>query len=267
MNLSKLSVSDLLEAYASAAAAHGRASLSGNHPVANRRYDEIADLRNEIFARGAAARQEFLTLLRHADAFVRAWAGAHSLEIDPKRAVSTLEELSRGRGLPAHSAGLTLREWRGGSLRFDGGPAGSQGGLIPENPSAPLGQRRSPAASGSILWPAVTAFPITFVLTALLRFGDSWIGSLPGAVVFLVHGWAVGRWVGRRAWVALALGLGLTWGPIGVAALIGAARHSESPLPGLAVLGLVVVDVIAGYVSGRRKDHGWIERGLARRAG
>lgn len=106
-----------IERYAAAAAAHGRATRAGDSRSANEAHDVIAEVYRQLREEGA--RDELLPLLRHPDANVRGWAGAHALEFAPDEGQRALEELAaREPGIVGFDAEQTLAVWREGKLSF-----------------------------------------------------------------------------------------------------------------------------------------------------
>jgi len=110
---------ELIAMYRSAADRHGACSAEGNHAEANEHAEVVASAYGELRRRGTAAQRQILQLLADENESVRSWAGAHALEVDPRRAEAVLSRLSEGKSLPAFSARMTLREWRAGGLTFD----------------------------------------------------------------------------------------------------------------------------------------------------
>lgn len=106
-----------LERYAEAAAAHGRASATGDSPCADEAYDVMAAIYRELRAQGEE--QSLLPLLRHADMAVVAWAGAHALEFAPREGERALQGVAhRDQGIVGFNAEQTLAVWREGKLSF-----------------------------------------------------------------------------------------------------------------------------------------------------
>jgi hypothetical protein len=109
----------LLKRYADAAAAHGRATESGDHKAANAAHESLSAVYSELRRRGPDAQRALLPLLEDPDLGVRAWAGAHALEFsaaDGERVLTLIAEIPKS--LVSFSAKMTLREWREGKLRF-----------------------------------------------------------------------------------------------------------------------------------------------------
>ncbi len=109
----------LVKRYAESAAAHGRASETGDHKAANAAHDVLAGVYRELRRRGVDAQQALLPLLEDPELGVRGWAGAHALEFAPtegERALSRIAEIPKS--LVSFSAKMTLRQWREGKLRF-----------------------------------------------------------------------------------------------------------------------------------------------------
>jgi hypothetical protein len=108
----------LVEAYREAARHHGEATEAGNHKAANKAAERIAAIYSELRRRGRDALAKLLPLLADPAVGVRVWSAAHALEFAPELGVAVLEQLSSARGLAGVSAETTLKEWRGGRLRF-----------------------------------------------------------------------------------------------------------------------------------------------------
>jgi hypothetical protein len=113
-----LSIASLLDAYAKAARNHGATTLSGDYETGNRNAAVIARIYRELRRRGPAAQSALLDLLRHEDAGVRGWAGAHAMDFAPRQAIPVLEKLAGERNAIGFSAKMTLEVWEKGELRF-----------------------------------------------------------------------------------------------------------------------------------------------------
>lgn len=112
-------LTDLVKLYAEAAAAHGRATESGDHVQANKQHDVVASIYRELRRRGSDSQAALLSLLSHPDPGVRCWVASHALEYAPKLAEPVLSELSRGSpSFVRFGAELTLERWTKGTLRF-----------------------------------------------------------------------------------------------------------------------------------------------------
>lgn len=122
MNVRKLQKADvetLLEWYADAAAAQGRAMDVYDFRAANPQADLAFAIYREIRARGSEAQQALLTLLKHPDPHVRHWAAGDALEFAPEEAEATLTELVESASPPSKMTfERTLRAWHNGTLRF-----------------------------------------------------------------------------------------------------------------------------------------------------
>jgi hypothetical protein len=106
-------VVELTKAYREAAIAHVTASATGRHRVANRNYDLLEEVRNELLSRGAGGEHQLVALMDDAEPAVQLWAASHSLEIASLRAELVLESLSTGPPSPLRlTAETTLRQWR-----------------------------------------------------------------------------------------------------------------------------------------------------------
>ncbi len=112
-------VAVLLQRYAASAAAHGRATETGDHKAANAAHESLSAVYRELRRRGTEAQRALLPLLEDRDIGVRAWAGAHALEfsaVDGERVLTQIAEIPKS--LVSFSAKMTLRQWREGKLRF-----------------------------------------------------------------------------------------------------------------------------------------------------
>ncbi len=112
-------VATLVEQYAEAAAAHGRATGTGDYKTANAAHETLASVYRELRRRGMEAQLALLPLLEHEDLGVQAWAGAHALEFAPGEGEQALARISEiPKSLVSFSAKMALRQWRDGKLRF-----------------------------------------------------------------------------------------------------------------------------------------------------
>lgn len=86
---------------------------------ANRAAQELASIYRRIRDLGPEAVARFVGLTNHANESVRLWAATYGLEIASEACEPVLEALSEGPPGPVRlSASMSLREWRGGRLRF-----------------------------------------------------------------------------------------------------------------------------------------------------
>jgi hypothetical protein len=118
-DLTHLPSDELLDRYEAAAVAQGAATESGNPEEGNRSADLLVAINQELRRRGPEVHRLLLGLLSHPQPAVRGWAGCHALEIAPKEAERTLEEVARlPKSLIGFTAEWTLQEWRAGRLRI-----------------------------------------------------------------------------------------------------------------------------------------------------
>jgi len=118
MDTSGARVERLIESYRSAALAHGEATSSGDHELANRHHDTVAEIYRELRSHGRSVQMALLPLLADPADAVRAWSAAHALEFSPERGEAVLTDLAQGGGGFAFNARMTLREWQAGRLSF-----------------------------------------------------------------------------------------------------------------------------------------------------
>lgn len=115
-DLTSASLEELVGRYASAAAAHAKASEQGDYAVANPQHDAVAAVYREL--RNRKEREALLPLLQAGDLGVRGWAASHALEFAPDDGTRVLQELSASAGLVGFNAQMTLDTWRAGELTF-----------------------------------------------------------------------------------------------------------------------------------------------------
>jgi Domain of unknown function (DUF2019) len=119
MNLRKLqgaSTEELVQEYAQAAAAHGKALAAADPRSANRAYDRIAGAYREL--RRRAETSHLLPLLKSDDDNVRGWVAAHALEFAPEQGEPVMLGFAARPGRLRTRAEYTLKAWREGTLEF-----------------------------------------------------------------------------------------------------------------------------------------------------
>jgi uncharacterized protein DUF2019 len=113
------SYDDTLALYARAAAAHGRATESGNYNAANSSANEITAAYRQLRKCGVPGQNALKELLSHEDRGIRLWAATHALEFAPREAERVLNSLALNKGtLVSVSAEMTLSQWRAGRLKL-----------------------------------------------------------------------------------------------------------------------------------------------------
>jgi hypothetical protein len=106
----------LVEEFRRLSAEHGHALEAANARAANRRFDTLVAIINELRARGPEAQRQLLTLLADPDPSTRNWTAGAVLDFAPSEAEQVLEELSRTqRNAIGFSADWTLNLWREGT--------------------------------------------------------------------------------------------------------------------------------------------------------
>jgi hypothetical protein len=114
--------------------------MAASSRAANRHQAEMFDAFAELIRRGE--HDEILALMGHDEPVVRQWSAIHALAFAPAQAVPVLEELEAGRGLPSINAGVMLRLWRDGKLRWEQGTLQIENLSPPPPGSGPRGGRR-----------------------------------------------------------------------------------------------------------------------------
>lgn len=108
----------LLDRFVVCAVRHRIATDSSDYRVANNNARLLRSTYRKVKDLGDRAQEAFLSLLDHPDPAVQGWVARYALEIEPRRSESVLRDLSRGSGLLALDAEMTLKEWRKGTLQF-----------------------------------------------------------------------------------------------------------------------------------------------------
>jgi len=106
-----------IEMYVESAINHGKATMMGDYKIANKNYYRIMKALNNILKYGSEGREEILKLLINEDDSVKCWAATHSLKYNELKALITLNDLSKGKGLICSDAKIVIEEWKKGNLR------------------------------------------------------------------------------------------------------------------------------------------------------
>jgi Domain of unknown function (DUF2019) len=96
--LAATSSTDLVKLFAEAAAVSGRALEDANPRLANKHADIKRNIYRELQSRGTEAQKLILSLLTHADPFVRCAVAVRALEFAPQVAEPILSSLADLRG-------------------------------------------------------------------------------------------------------------------------------------------------------------------------
>lgn len=115
--LKKLSTEELIEKYRDLSAKHGQLFEAGKPGKANKVFDTVAAIRDELKARGAEAEQPLRALLHDPEPGTRYWAALLALDFAPTEAEPVLVQLaSVPQSLIGLSASLALEKWRHGTV-------------------------------------------------------------------------------------------------------------------------------------------------------
>ncbi|WP_225411830.1 DUF2019 domain-containing protein [Stigmatella hybrida] len=116
--LRALPMEGLIEKYRAASAEHGRATDGGNAKAANREFDNLVALRQELRFRGEEGWQRLRSLLRDPEPGTRYWAATFLLDFVPHEAEPVLDELaSVPKSLVGFSAEMVLKKWKEGTFK------------------------------------------------------------------------------------------------------------------------------------------------------
>ncbi len=109
-------IEELIDEYKLNAAKHGDTIKEGNYKVGNKCYDKLMIALNRIKEYGDEGNEALLSLTDDENDSVRCWSACHSLKYNEEKAVKTLEEIQKQKGIISLSAEMTLSEWRKGNL-------------------------------------------------------------------------------------------------------------------------------------------------------
>lgn len=116
--LKELTTDQLVEKYRELSARHGRAIEAGNPKAANRDFDVIVAINQELRARGTEAHRRLLSLLNDQEPGTRCWAATDMLAFAPQEGERVLIELSKvPKSLVGLTAEMTLQQWKAGAFK------------------------------------------------------------------------------------------------------------------------------------------------------
>lgn len=108
---------ETLARYREAAIAHGEASTEGNARRANRAFDRLTRIRQQLRRGGPEQAHSILTLLDDESIFVRKAAAVDALELAPEAGVRVLRAIAEGPMSPTRgSADTLLEQWMTGTF-------------------------------------------------------------------------------------------------------------------------------------------------------
>ncbi|HEX5744909.1 MAG TPA: DUF2019 domain-containing protein [Archangium sp.] len=115
--IKKLPTDDLIEQARTLSAERWPAIHAGKPKEANRMYDLLVAIRQELRARGSDAQRHLLKLLDDPDPGTRCWAAGSILEFAPAEGERVLTEIIKHvDGLVGFSATRTLEQWKAGTF-------------------------------------------------------------------------------------------------------------------------------------------------------
>ncbi|MFE8596266.1 DUF2019 domain-containing protein [Archangium violaceum] len=108
---------ELIEQARTLSAQRWHAIHAGRAKEANRMYEILVAIRQELRARGIDAQRQLLKLLDDPDPGTRCWAAGSVLEFAPGEGERVLTEIVKHvDGLVAFSAARTLEQWKAGTF-------------------------------------------------------------------------------------------------------------------------------------------------------
>jgi hypothetical protein len=119
------STEQLVEEFRKLSAEHGHALEAANARAANRRFDTLVAIIQELRSRDPEARPQLLQLLADPEPSTRSWTTTAVLDFAPSEAEQALEELVRTQiGILRFSARRMLEQWREGTFNPPWTPRG-----------------------------------------------------------------------------------------------------------------------------------------------
>lgn len=116
--LKGLTTDQLVEKYREISARHGHAIEAGNHKAANRDFDMIVAINEELRGRGTEAHRQLLGLLNDQEPGTRCWAATDVLVFAPQEGERALAELAKiPKSLVGFTAKMTLQQWKAGTYK------------------------------------------------------------------------------------------------------------------------------------------------------
>jgi hypothetical protein len=110
-------IEELVSEYEKYAIQHGEGTEQGNYKKANRAYDKLVKIYQQIKEQGNLAHPLFKKMLSSPDPSVRSCAALHSLAISPEEAEAVLIDVGKTpKSFVAFNAILALEEWKNGNL-------------------------------------------------------------------------------------------------------------------------------------------------------
>ncbi len=100
------------QSYIDEAIKHAENIVGGSKRQANKAARKLIRIRSLLLQAGEEGREIMLGLMEHENPFVRGWAAADSLALEPERALHVLEQLQSLPGLVGLNAEFTLKTWR-----------------------------------------------------------------------------------------------------------------------------------------------------------
>jgi hypothetical protein len=107
----------LVEEFKRLSAEHGQALEAANARTANRKFDALVAIIQELYTRGPETLRQMLKLLADPEPSTRRWTATALLDFAPSEAKQVLEELVRTQtGILKFSARRMLEEWQAGAF-------------------------------------------------------------------------------------------------------------------------------------------------------
>lgn len=109
---------ELIEKYAMAAEAYGKAIENGDARESNRQFQVVESSFKALKEQGAVGLKSIAALLSSEISGVRLWSAAHLLNYPEYKSLLVLEKLKASSSILALTAEITLEQWRNGTLKY-----------------------------------------------------------------------------------------------------------------------------------------------------
>lgn len=111
-----MTAENTIETYISGAELHGVGTNGGDSEKTNLGYSILNEAYQLLKKDNLLSRLK--PLIEHNNVSVRLWSSSHLLHINSEVALPVLEAISKGSGLSAFDAKMTIKKWKEGTLSF-----------------------------------------------------------------------------------------------------------------------------------------------------
>jgi len=106
----------ILDNYVRLIIIHGEASNQSRVRKANRYFKRIYRALDKLREYGEEGKEALVSVLSHEDGFVRCYVATHLLNVEPEKAIKTLNKLAKLKNEVGGDARMVLQVWEDGTL-------------------------------------------------------------------------------------------------------------------------------------------------------